>query len=307
MKKIILSATVIAACAVMVSCEKENTPVNDDRMVQFTSGITATPTRVSIDSNGKSVWEEGDPIGIYMLENGTDVVAENAANRKYTASSSGLTTNFAPVENPIYYPGNLTATVDFIGYHPYNNAASGFAYPIDVSNQASQTGIDFLWAKADNHGAGYNKNDEQNGINVNFTFKHQLVKLILRVKNGAGVTGDLSTVSINGMYTRASFDLKGAGGITGMSDARSFAPATVTRGTIYEAILLPVESLGAGHTVTFINESGEEFTWVMTDKLQNLVPGTIYDYEITLTKIKVTANGTIDQWTVGSTGSGTAE
>lgn len=307
MKQIILSATLIAASAMMISCEKENAPAMDDGRVRFTSGIKATSTRVAIDPQGESVWEQGDPVGIFMVRHATDVVAEGAANIKYTASAAGASTGFAPAADVIYYPINNAVTVDFIAYHPHKEAASGFAYPVDVSDQTSQTAIDLLWAKADKGGEGYNKEDSRQGTVVNFTFDHQLVKLVMKVTKGAGVPDDLPAVSINGMYTRAAFDLKGIAGITGASDLKSFAPCTLTAGTRYEAILLPAQSLGAGHTVIFRYANGEVYTWKMHQQIPELEAGKMYEYEVAITKHGVDATGTINNWTVGSTGSGVAE
>lgn len=304
MKQFILSATVIAACAVMVSCEKESTPVNDDGMVRFTSGITATPTRVGIDPQGESVWEKGDPVGIYMLENGTDIVAEHVDNWKYTASAAGTSTSFTAATKTIYYPGNKAPRVDFLAYHPYYDAISNFTYPVDVSDQSSQTALDLLWAKADKQGTGYNKEDARTP--VNFTFSHQLSKLILGVTKDASVVGQVATVKINGMNTRAKFNLKGVIGITDMSDEKSFEAFTVTTGSLYEAILLPA-TLGAGQTVTFTTDQGESYTWNMSLQIPQLEPGKIYDYTINVTKYEVTASGSINKWTVGSAGTGTAE
>lgn len=307
MKQFILSATLIAASAIMVSCEKESTPANDDGIVRFTSGITATPTRVGITPEGESVWEQNDPVGIYMVEHGTDVVADNAANMKYMALSGGAVTPFVPAGSIIYYPTGEMTKVDFIAYHPYAGETSNWVYSVDISDQSSQTAIDLLWAKADKYGLGYDKTDSQSGAAVVLTFDHKLVKLILRVTKDASVTGEVTTVKINGMNTRANFDLKSADGIMDLSDEKSFAPFTVTPGSVYEAILLPAGSLDAGHTVTFTTGQGESYTWSMSLQIPKLEAGKIYDYTITMSKYRVTASGTINSWKVGSTGTGMAE
>lgn len=77
----------VAASVAIMSCDKNETKVtNNDGKVRFTSGITATPgSRATIDAEGNSVWEAGDPVGIYMVEHGAaDVVGENG-NVKYAA------------------------------------------------------------------------------------------------------------------------------------------------------------------------------------------------------------------------------
>lgn len=308
MKKLTLPVVLIAICAVIVSCEKDNSPVNYDGAVRFTSGgATATQTRVAIDPQDKSVWEKGDPVGIYMVKHGTSDVLENAENMKYTASEAGLSTSFAPAVQAIYYPLDEMEKVDFIAYHPYRATVSGFVYPVDVSNQASQTGIDLMWAAADKQGAGYSKEDGRNNTLVDLAFSHQLAKLRMNVTKDPNVLGEIVKVSINGMNTTASFDLKGSGGLTAMGDAKSFEVCTVTAGSVYEAILLPVGPLDATHTVTFTTDKGEDYTWSMYKQIAELKPGNIYTYDITVAKYVIEVTGNINSWTVGATGTGNAE
>lgn len=308
MKKLTLPVVLIAICAVIVSCEKDNSPVNYDGAVRFTSGgATATQTRVAIDPQDKSVWEKGDPVGIYMVKHGTSDVLENAENMKYTASEAGLSTSFAPAVQAIYYPLDEMEKVDFIAYHPYRATVSGFVYPVDVSNQASQTGIDLMWAAADKQGAGYSKEDGRNNTLVDLAFSHQLAKLRMNVTKDSNVPGEIVKVSINGMNTTASFDLKGSGGLTAMGDAKSFEVCTVTAGSVYEAILLPVGPLDATHTVTFTTDKGEDYTWSMYKQIAELKPGNIYTYDITVAKYVIEVTGNINSWTVGATGTGNAE
>lgn len=311
MKKLTLPVALIAVCAVIVvivSCEKDNMLINKDGAVRFTSGgATATQTRVAIDPQNKSVWEKGDPVGIYMVKHGTSDVLENAENMKYTASEAGTSTSFAPAVQTIYYPLDETEKVDFIAYHPYRETVSGFVYPVDVSNQTSQTGIDLMWATADKQGAGYSKEDGRNTTSVDLAFNHQLAKLRMNVTKDANVPGQIVKVSINGMNTTASFDLKGSGGFTVTGDSKSFEVYTITAGSVYEAILLPLGSLGTAHTVTFTTDKGETYTWSMYKQITELKPGNIYTYDIKVAKYKIEVTGNINSWTVGTTGSGNAD
>lgn len=301
--------TVIVLATTMVSCN-----VNDDieksnpLEVRFTSGITAPHTKSAIDGSGNSVWETGDPVGIYMLEHSTSTVSENAENIPYTAYSPGASTSFTPSSTPIYYPLDETKKIDFIAYHPYNASVSNFVYQVNVSNQASQTAIDLMYGLADKLGAGYDKNDGRSNTAINFTFNHRLVKLIFSVAPGSGAPADLSTmsVSINGMNTTASFDLTGATGITGIGTPDSITPFKQTGVYTYEAILLPEGTLGSNHTVTF-SVGGETYTWSMSNNIGSLEAGKIYTYDISLDKYAVNVTGNINKWTVGSTGSGSAE
>lgn len=243
-----------------------------------------------------------------MVRHGTADVLNNARNIKYTASESGASTSFASAVEAIYYPLDETEKADFIAYHPYREAVSGFVYPVDVSNQSSQTAIDLMWAKADKQGAGYTAEDGRNNTPVNLAFDHKLVKLRMNITKDVNVQGEIVKVSINGMNTTASFDLKGSGGLTGMGGAKTFEACTVTAGSVYEAILLPVESLGAAHSVTFTTDDEDEnYTWSMYKQITELKPGNIYTYDIHVARSKIDITGNIADWKVDLTISGKAE
>lgn len=309
MKVNILSVTIVAASIVMVSCNNDDTTVsNNDDIVRFTSGITATPgPRATIDADGNSLWNTGDPVGIYMVDNGTTNVVEGNANMKYTADQNGASTAFTAVGASIYYPLNEATAVDFIAYHPYSEAVSDFVYPIDLSTQTPQTAIDLMTAKADKGGEGYTKADGRINTVVNFAFTHQLAKLVMKVTKDATVPGTITSVSINGMNTRATFDLKGVSGISSPDTPLAITPCTITAEEKYEAILLPVGTLGNAHTVTFTTDRAETYVWQMSKDIPQLETGKIYTYTVNVTKYSVTASGSINSWVVGTEGTGTAE
>lgn len=310
MKVNIFSLAIVATSMFMVSCTNDDTTVlNNDRTVRFTSGATATPggTRVAIDADGNSLWDAGDPVGIYMVGRGTTDVVDGNANMKYTAARAGASTAFNAADASIYYPLNEAAPVDFIAYHPYSAAVTDFAYPIDLSRQTPQTAIDLMTARADKGGEGYTKADGSANTVVDLTFSHRLAKLVMNVTKDASVPGTIIGVEITGMNTRAKFDLKGTDGLTDAGTPASIFPCTVTAGEKYEAILLPVDALTAGHTVTFTTDANEVYTWAISKDIAKLEAGKIYTYDVNVTKYAVTASGSINSWAVGSTGTGTAE
>lgn len=305
-----VSVAMMAASMAIVSCSKDETPAAYDGSVRFTSGITAAPdTRVAIDDDtkGTSVWEKDDPVGIFMVKNGGTEVAEGAANIPYKAATPGATTTFTPADTPICYPVNDDAKVDFIAYHPYNAAVSGsdFTYPVNLLNQDSQTAIDLMYAMNNNGGVGFDKNDGINKTAVNFAFTHKLAKLVLKVTTDATVPGDITAVTIKGMHTTATFDLKtGAlGAATG--NATDITPVTITANSRYEAILLPV-AYDDTHSVVF-TVNGKNYVWDMkTGTIPNLAAGRIHTYDVNVTQHAVTVTGSIEPWNVVS-GSGTAD
>lgn len=314
MKPTVFFATAfIAAATLLASCDNDmlsalRSSNNASQPVRFTSRIATTPgTRLATDANGVTTWEEGDPIGIFMVSHGGSGIVADARNVHYQAQSAGTTTSFAAVNTlPISFPEEESRKVDFIAYHPYNAGMTDFACPVNVSEQSSQPALDLLYAKADNAGAGYTKQHAGEGKTVDYTFGHRLVKLALTVRMGAGLENrPITAVRINGMNTTATFDLSTAT-LSGAGTPADITPAG--RGLNYEAILLPVDALKDAHTVTFTVD-GTDYKWTMKRDIPNgkLEAGRIYQYTLTITTFGISATGDINAWTEGNNGNGYAQ
>lgn len=294
---------------VFFSCSKDDDndiqEVNDVQ-VHFSSEVTSTNLKVGGTEGDQ--WEGNETIGIHMVNHGMNTIAERAKNILYTTTSTGTKATFASAI-PIYYP-NSEKKVDFIAYHPHNTSVSGFVYQVNVANQSNLSAIDLMTAKADNTGSGY---DKTNTSPVNLKFTHQLSKLVLNVKEGNGVaipTKDDLAVSIEGMETKANFNLF-EGQIVGyFLEKASIVPQSVTNNTgyyTYEAILLPVKYLNTSHIVKFkIGDS--TYKWIIKDNPSSLLSfdaGRKYTFNVTLKNKEVEITGTITPWD-GYTDNGTA-
>lgn len=302
--KILLTATILAG-ATFASCSKDDNPQGGDasKAVVFTASIYEQALPGSRASN--TTWAVDDAIGISMVENGTTpvTIADGTVNRQYTTSTTDG--NFsATLANRIYYPED-GSSVDFIAYYPYRSnvdigasATSIGTYAVNVANQAAPAAIDLMWA---NTTSGYDKTTVGG---VPLVFNHQLSKLVMNCQPGEGLTvGDLAgmRVSINGMPTQNTFNLtSGELGAT-PSMPLNFAPQTVTDGSRYEAIILPAAAITAvgQFNVTFtINPTSTEpetFTWNMALGT-NFLSGNEYTYTVNISRIGVTATGTINPW-----------
>lgn len=122
-----------AAALTLASCSNDddfaNRPGDGRVAVNFSGGITLT--RATGDA-----WDLNDGIGIYMVENGTQNVVDNAANRRYvTAAGDG---RFSPAseDQTIYFPLDANNKVDFIAYYP-QDALTGNTYAVDVTDQSA--------------------------------------------------------------------------------------------------------------------------------------------------------------------------
>lgn len=303
--KILFAATLFAGAA-LFSCSKDQDPPR-----KTDDGPKAAVFRSSIDSRASNTtWTANDDIGIAMVSNADrTAIVDETTNRQYRTSAAGATGNFAAVgaTNQIYFPEDGT-DVDFIAYYPFKTnveiAASATAigtYPVDVFTQTSAEAIDLMWA---NTTAGY---DETTVTAVPLVFDHQLTKLVMNCTAGSGlVPADLvgMTVTINGMNTTQNYNLTTGALIGTSASQRNFAPRTVTDGSAYEAIILPAAATTASgqFNVTFtIDPTGtpETFTWDMASGTTFLARNQ-YTYNVTISRVGVTATGTINPWTANT-------
>lgn len=316
--------TILAAAALLIAaaaCSNDDDPAgaidnNETVPVHFSAGTpvatpAATPaTRVAIDADGRSVWNQGDPVSISMLTHATNTPEPGGFNVPYTASSSGLSTPFAATypERALRFPTAEGKRVDFFAYHPYvaGLADNNFTLTVDLADQSSQSALDLLFARADNNGNGYTRDDGKNNTPVNFTFRHLLAKLVLRVTKHPGVTAEITGVTINGMDRN--FTINIIDGNAFRAQVADITPCTVTPGARYEAILAPDQSLNAANTVTFTTADGKRYTWEMYKQIPGgkMLSGKIYTFDITLTRYTVSATGSIDSWQAGATDTGEA-
>lgn len=277
------------------------------QIVTFSSGIDEYTTRVNADGDG---WVAGDSVGVYMLNNGqSGVISENA---KHTATTAGRSTTFS-TENMLYYPTDGSA-VDFIGYHPYSTKVAGMKYPVNLTDQKNQMMLDLMYA--DSKVAKNDGYTQTHGSAVMLTFNHMLSKVVLNVTltDVSGEAEDMTAV-IKGMDRTAEFDLS-SGIITSQSSNGDIVPATTATG--YEAILLPLESLTANHTVEF-TLGGKTYVWVISKNTVEDESGSItkfrkgckYTFYVKISNSGVTATavateGSVTPWNDGGTGSGEA-
>lgn len=321
MKTKVALSTMALAAFFMVACgNDDNEPINDGR-VYFSSNVTPTDTRVGGDNGDE--WAVNDPVGVFMVANGTINVVESKANILYAVNSIANKVASFTSSTPIYYPVSGDA-VDFIAYHPRQASLTNtYTYNVNVGTQTSQTGIDFMVAKANNSGNGYTK--AQGSTAVALTFTHQLAKVIINVNKDESVTdaelATLTAISITGMNTTATFDLSAATpSLAGPGNKATITPLKKTGEQTYEAILLPV-TLANTHIVEFgTSDAGTNpatantYKWVMTNNtlaaggaVTALEAGKKYIFNVTLSKTAVTATGTITAWGNGGTATGIAD
>lgn len=303
MKIKVLSILVVTTIA-LASCNDDidTAGTNNDGSVKFASGVSIVKSRVS-GSDG-DIWDNGDAIGIYMVDHGETTIREGVNNVKYTTTSATSTATFLPDDpaKAIYYPVDATQKVDFIAYYPQTSSVQDYTYNIDVTDQEKQSDLDLMRAFNNNEGAGYDKTNKGNYINI--LFKHKLTKIIITTTPDVGLEQtDLNnmTVTIRGLNAKATYRIE-----TDELDEASPADnapiitKSVIAGKQYEAIVVP-QAFNAGTvTIEFAlnNTKNEVFVYKVPAKEFKAADKHIFKVKVQRTGVSV--NGEIEKWaTVG--------
>lgn len=269
-----ISTLLMNSCAKdSVEAESTNTAIQFDGKINNLKATTSTGPSTS--------WVNGDQIGIFMVNTGTNTIAENSSNRVFIYG----TTSFAALAGQdIFYPVNDTK-VDFISYYPYSSTASlASTLPINVGDQSNLAKIDYLYAKSNNGNLGFNKTMLSS---VPLNFEHKLAKIVIVPVAGQGflphdIIGSQMQVKIKGMNTVSSLNL--STGLLGASNTQSdITPFVSAPGIRYDAIVLPSTFATAG-TLSFTFQVGNN-TYVWTNPAnETFEAGKEYTYSITLQK-----------------------
>lgn len=215
--------------------------------------------------------------------NGTEKVAIQIGNgevKKYTAVSGGNLT--VTSGDPFYWQNTNDITVN--AWYPYNDtkpAAADLKVKADQSQNTNYQASDYL---------------EAVGATVTFvdptlTFKHRTAKVIVKLKEGEGVT-NVSGATVK-FLNQTGVD---GGGAEVVSKTEPSGTAT------YTALLIPQQMQGQQFISVTLTDGGDNYTYYYTPTQEseaNLQSGMQYTYEITVKNgsLEVTTNTSSSQWT----------
>lgn len=235
-----------------------------------------------------------------------NVIDTGSSQATFTAGTSG---------NEIYYQDDNS--VIFTAYYPWTNlAADATTITADTRAQASQSDSDFLWAQ---------QTGSKASPNVKFTFTHKMVKLVLTIKKGDGVSFQEvqdAVLSLGGFKNNGSFNVTdGTATATGDNLTADWTFAGNTTETGYNA---PLSKDDAAETVSYTLilfpqvfssplpitaiTGGQSFSATLdftdanddagdTDAQNEWVAGRQYNLSVTLHKTDITVDGcTIQGW-----------
>lgn len=235
MRKTILFG--LTAAMLVVACSEED----DLRQGIAGEGITFTSSVMSRATD--TSFEAGDAIGVSMYTESGFV--GNATNVQYTtADGSGFTST-----NPMTWGAAGSAeTVDFKGVYPYkaDAVADGiYSFTLATGEGASLSDNDVMYSSTTDATVG--------AKNVNLTFKHKLVKVVMQVYDQNRKLLPGATVKINNQQTSGTLNLAdGTVTSTGTADATlDFASNPDVEGE-YQTIVMPsTATQGRVITITY--------------------------------------------------------
>lgn len=237
MKKTILFGLTAAMLATACSEEDDLRQGIAGEGITFTSSVMSRATDTS--------FEPEDAIGVSMYTESGFV--GNATNVQYTtADGSGFTST-----NPMTWGAAGSAeTVDFKGVYPYkaDAVADGiYSFTLATGEGASLSNNDVMYSSMTDVPVG--------AKNVNLTFKHKLVKVVMQVydQNRTPLSG--ATVKINNQQTSGTLNLAdGTVTSTGAANATlDFASNPNVKGE-YQTIVMPsAATQGRVITITYNN------------------------------------------------------
>lgn len=235
MKKTILFGLTAAMLATACSEEDDLRQGIAGEGITFTSSVMSRATDTSFEAR--------DTIGVSMYTESGFV--GNATNVHYTtADGSGFTST-----NPMTWGAAGSAeTVDFKGVYPYkaDAVADGiYSFTLATGEGASLSDNDVMYSSMTDVAVGSN--------NVNLTFKHKLVKVVMQVYDQNRKLLPGATVKINNQQTSGTLNLAD-GTVTSTSAADAtldFASNPEVEGE-YQTIVMPsAATQGRVITITY--------------------------------------------------------
>lgn len=237
MRKTILFGLTAAMLATACSEEDDLRQGIAGEGITFTSSVMSRATDTS--------FEPEDAIGVSMYTESSFV--GNATNVQYTTANGKAFTSTKPMT---WGAAGSAETVDFKGVYPYkaDAVADGiYSFTLATGEGASLSDNDVMYSSMTDVAVGAN--------NVNLTFKHKLVKVVMQVydQNGDLLSG--ATVKINNQQTSGTLNLAdGTVTSTGAADATlDFANNPEVKGE-YQTIVMPsAATQGRVITITYKN------------------------------------------------------
>lgn len=296
MKKYIL---LIALPCLMLACNKNEDEKQDNnsehRIVMNIHPDIPPLSRVTTTSDNSFIFEEGDAIGIFIVDEGSTIYGnEYNYNTKFTKTSDSWNqskqTSWRSTQNG--------AKNDVIGYYPYNEMIEYIdVMPItilnDQRNKADLNACDYLWGKS-------TATLTESNSPVRLTMNHVMTELIFQITlEGEYMTNNgIENLQIFAK-NKGNFNLND-GNVTASGERTPIIPYLTTTADdgfkqTYKALILPQEYVDE----SFISFEIEGKTYSQPLKY-NLLQGKYYVFNLNVGQdpnlFLLSEGGIIDNW-----------
>lgn len=265
-------------------CEVDDPYAKGKGDLRVSSNIVQPGTRVAGET-----WEVSDAIGIFALNEGQALGANNyATNAKYTTASAGEKVVFTSAMEGINLPS--TGNLDLVAYYPYKEGVTT-ELAFDTSDQSKPALIDLLYS--DNQ-KGINKQN----ANANLVFSHMLTLIEFNITTD-GLAINNGTIALKDVLVDGKMALADGAITTGTKTATPSVAIKAAGTNKYKGMMiLPPQTL-TGKEVTF-NINGKPHTANL--KLAATESGYKYTVEVTYNRgqLVIVEGATINPWKEGS-------
>lgn len=277
-------------------CGCDDSDAEDSQLEQVPAVLSGKAYTFEPEAEGE-IWKAGKSVGLYMLKENTTECVEPYQNVQYQTTVVPLG-YFTPTakEDVLYYPN--VGKVDIIAYYPWKENLADDKYPLNISNQASATNLNFLYA---GNAKGLSKDNNK----ATFQFHPVLSEIVFKLIAGDGVTDQYleeSDITVSGMNTKANFNLVSGlfETITDIKDINFVAleNANGASGQVFPSIM------DDSHVASIrLPKMNREYQWNLIKEITELKSGMRYICNVTvgLNKIEVvTEEESIGEWENGS-------
>ncbi len=261
MKQIQIVCTLFFSLLLLAGCSKDDgrdelfPPDNGGKIVFRMNIGGGVQTKVATDADFKSLFEEGDEVGVFAVKRKPDETKELAATGNYIHNAKLTYQNgsWSSVET-YYYPGSGDV-LDFYAYYPYDeDITDATAIAVRVSDDQHSVknygNSDFLSAQAPDIGKG-------NPVTLNFKHEMAMVQIELSRTDVIPNFDENFRVTFSSCAREGSFNWKnGVKSHGGLNQSLVMHPVAGLANTF--RALLPAQSFDNG-TFTFTQStSGKE-------------------------------------------------
>lgn len=289
-------ALMAASCSDVTDDDGNRLPPGTYPMT-FTAQVDGLPaTRATTDTDGKTSWENNDPVAISM--------DGGASHKQYKISNTGTGAMSPDGDANILYWSKTQETL--AAWSPVSctigsNTGSG---EVSITDQHSGFGTleNILHAPAKDY--TYSSSNP-----VAFSFRHALAKVKVTLQKGDGMgNSDLSGATVTFMgYTAGTL---GYGGMTGSGSNGDIIPKTETPAnggaSTYTALLIPQNMQGKKFIKVTVgtNTAARDYYYTPTNSTDaDLVGGKQYTYTITVKKTGLQVESVTASWNDNATDS----